>query len=849
MWVDNFKSMATLDDVVWSRVIVPHDAINMNMELIGCGDASKDIACAACYVRFKKRDGTYSCRLVLAKTKIIPDGMTLPRAELLAATLNTHITHVARRALERFTSTSVHILDSEIALFWIATESKSLKPWTRNNVIEISRFTKPNQWLHIESAMNPADLGTRKGATISQIDETSQWNRGMPWMQQDLNSLVGSTLKDVDQVKLKNQQLAEAKKELVKPGSNLFVLLTEEVSQDDEIQAEMFTKSLSNVYHTTTTNKKLFEPMTDPKKVENSILHSVYRNKGVVNTIKQRLQFSRYLIDPNKYRFSKVVRLLAIAIKFINLLFSSRLQRNIQICPLEEELNNTDIRLNSLVNDVHERYEYKLSDLDIQRALNYFFRKGTRELQSHVHPKFYQNESFEKDGILYYSGRVSVSDISFECNMTDKMIDLSKRSFIVPIIDCNSPLAYAITNQVHWYDKTYRHSGVETTLRALRSVIHIIKPRDLVKLFRKNCKRCRFLIKRTVEVIMSPASKDQLCVAPAYYITQVDLCGPFKAYSVHNKRSTIKIYISVFVCCTTGTTSLKVMEGYDTHQFLLCVSRFGCDNGWPKKLIADEGSQLVCGFENVSLNLTSAKGVLEREAGVEFRTCPVGGHNFNGRAERKVRTVREVLEKSVHLARLSTMEWETTCSEIANTINNMPIAIGNETDDLENLDLITPNRLRIGFNNNRSPVGPLEVTDKLERLMRLKVEVFEAWWEAWLVSAVPKLVPKPKWFSNDTNLKKGDVVIFNKDENSYSGEYKFGIIDDVRTSEDGNIRSVTVKYRNAQEEIMRTTHRAVRSLVIIHRVDEIDIMEELGRAAAVANGHYCMEFSSSPPAV
>ena len=124
--------------------------------------------------------------------------------------------------------------------------------------------------------------------------------------------------------------------------------------------------------------------------------------------------------------------------------------------------------------------------------------------------------------------------------------------------------------------------------------------------------------------------------------------------------------------------------------------------------------------------MTSAKGILEHERQVEFRTCPIGGHNFNGRAERKVRTIREVLEKSVYLARLSTMEWETICSEAANTINNMPVAIGNETEDLENFDLITPNRLRMGFNNDRSPVGPLEVTDKLEKLMRLKVEVFQS---------------------------------------------------------------------------------------------------------------------------
>ena len=90
--------------------------------------------------------------------------------------------------------------------------------------------------------------------------------------------------------------------------------------------------------------------------------------------------------------------------------------------------------------------------------------------------------------------------------------------------------------------------------------------------------------------------------------------------------------------------------------------------------------------------------------------------------------MREVTDKTLHLARLSILEWETLCSEIANSVNNLPVAIGNETDELENVDLLTPNRLRLGRNNQRSPVGPLEVTDKIERLMRLKTDVFESWW-------------------------------------------------------------------------------------------------------------------------
>ena len=53
--------------------------------------------------------------------------------------------------------------------------------------------------------------------------------------------------------------------------------------------------------------------------------------------------------------------------------------------------------------------------------------------------------------------------------------------------------------------------------------------------------------------------------------------------------------------------------------------------------------------------------------------------------------------------RLSILQWETLAAEISNSINNIPLAIGNITGDLENLDLITPNRLQLGRNNDRRP--------------------------------------------------------------------------------------------------------------------------------------------------
>ena len=45
------------------------------------------------------------------------------------------------------------------------------------------------------------------------------------------------------------------------------------------------------------------------------------------------------------------------------------------------------------------------------------------------------------------------------------MQDLSAAIFCVPIVDKNLSFAYAIINDMHWYDKVAQHSGVEMVWR------------------------------------------------------------------------------------------------------------------------------------------------------------------------------------------------------------------------------------------------------------------------------------------------------------------------------------------------------------------------------------------------
>ena len=100
------------------------------------------------------------------------------------------------------------------------------------------------------------------------------------------------------------------------------------------------------------------------------------------------------------------------------------------------------------------------------------------------------------NGILYYTGRILPSQIiNNKLNLSDVCIDLSMGSFCVPIIDKFSPLAFAVINEVHWYDNEANHSGNETVMRFVQKIVHIIEGRSLVSQFRKECPRCHYLRK------------------------------------------------------------------------------------------------------------------------------------------------------------------------------------------------------------------------------------------------------------------------------------------------------------------------------------------------------------------
>ena len=171
-----------------------------------------------------------------------------------------------------------------------------------------------------------------------------------------------------------------------------------------------------------------------------------------------------------------------------------------------------------------------LRDEDIGFAERYFYKKATEEIK-HFNKNKLKNLT-EKEETLYYNGCI-LPNLNIITPLSEAMKDLTN-TFCVPVIEKYSPIAYAIVSDIHWNHPVVKHSGVETTWRYVLKKVFIIEGREVVKNVKKSCERCRYLAKKTIDVAMGPLSKYNLTIAPSFYVTQIDLAGPFKAYCQHN---------------------------------------------------------------------------------------------------------------------------------------------------------------------------------------------------------------------------------------------------------------------------------------------------------------------------
>lgn len=549
--------------------------------------------------------------------------------------------------------------------------------------------------------------------------------------------------------------------------------------------------------------------------------------------VSDRYAFAKYISDPNRYGWARALRVTALVLKFIHLL-----QVRIGTTPYQREWFPPPP-----VADQPIRFWIRglpvLYDWDLRLAANYYFNCCYREVKEYVAPNQLKHVDV-RDGIMYYVGRVLQGQPLTAPE--DVMFDLDPLSFVRPVADRYSPVAYSV--MVFSHTQETNHRSATATLLASRSILYVLRGRDLAIEVRESCRACTRYKRKLLEVEMGKIHPTRLTIAPAFYHAQVDLFGPMLARCEHNHRSTIKVYGCVFKCPATCAVAVYTMTNYTTDSFILAYTRFGSRYGHPTKLFIDQGSQLMSACKKMELSITNIANNLSAQykVGIDYAVCPVQGHNAHGMVERSILTIKTLFDKVYAGLKLDAFAYESAFAWISSQLNNLPICLGTRTENLDSVDLITPSRLILGRGSTRALDGPCRQATP-SRLVQQMDLVYESWWTCWMNEKLADYIPKPRhWKDGNVDAEVGDIVMMllsDKEKRLGGSLWRIGRIRSLIWSADGLSRVAVLEYKNVNEVKFRTTERALSSVAILHRDSNLDVIQELNRSAREANIKFC----------
>ena len=129
------------------------------------------------------------------------------------------------------------------------------------------------------------DIGTRRVSDLDVVGKDSVWINGFDWMKWDKSYFPAKT---IDEIKLKSEEISALENEILKYSSEMAKGLMDNKGDKSYL--------ISDVYET--------------------IAVDSYQRK-IPSEVLECYEFSKYVVDPNKARFKKVVRILAFVLRLI----------------------------------------------------------------------------------------------------------------------------------------------------------------------------------------------------------------------------------------------------------------------------------------------------------------------------------------------------------------------------------------------------------------------------------------------------------------------------------------------------------------------------------------------------
>ena len=155
------------------------------------GDASTRAYGSVSYLRVTLSDGQFGTFLVMARSRLAPiKELSIPRLELSAAARSVKMDSMLRRELGLEVSRSVFWSDSMVVLGYIKNPMVRYHTFVANRVSAIHAGSEPDQWRHVASGDNPADMISR-GTSIQELNQSYLWAHGPKFISEPVENWPG----------------------------------------------------------------------------------------------------------------------------------------------------------------------------------------------------------------------------------------------------------------------------------------------------------------------------------------------------------------------------------------------------------------------------------------------------------------------------------------------------------------------------------------------------------------------------------------------------------------------------------------------------------------------------------
>lgn len=800
-WVENLKMIHAARDLVWKRSVVPPDAVEPDkMELVCFVDAAQHMSGIAVYSRFLCTDGNYKSQLLTARSRSVSG--SIPRNELEAALLGSQTMFIILKRLQQRVTNYFILTDSEISLFWITNPENKLKSYVFNRVQAIHRFVSPGNFYHIGTKDNIADLLTRGNVTVADL-EGSLWQEGPVWLRETSSDFPMRSPNEI-RTSLSSDQKVQISKETI-PQLCYSV-------QDDQIEENEY-------YNTIDCNQEHCICLAVDSESDNLVEFCPSdQTLNSVNNIERSRSTLSMLLGLQFYGFKKSITIIALLYRFINKTkHRAHIRRAVQdpSCKLCSVLNK--VGQNDPVSRLNlDSHNFIPSPYEIDLAWNLLCQRATDEVRDKL-PAAKLEAYEEANGVLRSGGRLSYPDLIVDNPELPYFPDIL---FKAPVALVTSGLVLSLAFYIHW--DVLHHPGVEQQVSYMLRVVHVENLRFLVKKIRKNCPRCRYLMKRKATASTGNQTKLALLRAPAFYASMIDIAGPFISYDTVKQRVTRKSYMILFVCVTSSAVNIHCLEDMTTESIVMAVLRHSARFGYPKYLLADNQSSFST-LNNLRIEFQNAQGYLWKNERIILDFSTPLSHQEHGKVEVRVKLVRELLNATAeNHKRHSFAAWETVAATTANALNNLPISHASDSSKIDDpIFLVTPNSLILGKNQNRSVNGSVELADCTVSKQFKNVNEISEIVQNQIGEMIHKYVPGRK-VSLAAPPQPGEVVLFVMKESDRARNvvYKFGRI--LENYVDGRENKVLIKYKNEGEVTFREVLRHTKDVVVILALADLE---------------------------